>query len=112
MTWLRRAWRRLRRQLFGQPKLRTVFAEELPEKLDRGILFVIGENRHLWFVAVQCPCDCGAILHMNLLPDTHPRWRLTLHDDKTVTLHPSVWRTKDCGSHFFVRRGRIEWCDA
>ncbi|MDM9644782.1 DUF6527 family protein [Rhizobium sp. S163] len=27
------------------------------------------------------------------------------------TLHPSVWRNSGCRSHFWVRRGRIAWCD-
>lgn len=108
--WVLRAWRRLRRRLFGQPKLKTAFVEELSDELDGDILYVIGENGHWWFAAVRCPCGCDAILHMNLLPDARPRWKLTLHYDKTATLHPSVWRTKDCRSHFFIRKGRIEWC--
>ncbi len=108
---LRRAWRKFRRWLFGQPKLKSVFVEELPDELTDDVLFVVGENEHWWFAAMRCPCDCGATLHMNLLPDARPRWKLNLHDDRTVTLHPSVWRTKDCRSHFFIRKGRVESCD-
>ncbi|MER9141803.1 DUF6527 family protein [Mesorhizobium sp. M0871] len=57
-----------------------------------------------------CPCGCRRVLHMNLLADERPCWRLTRHDDGTTTLHPSVWRTTGCGSHFWFRRGRVEWC--
>ncbi|MER9417949.1 DUF6527 family protein [Mesorhizobium sp. M0306] len=57
-----------------------------------------------------CPCGCRRVLHMNLLADERPCWRLTRHDDGTTTLHPSVWRKTDCGSHFWFRRGRVEWC--
>jgi hypothetical protein len=46
---------------------------------------------------------------MNLMSDTRPRWELTEHRDGTVSLHPSVWRKKDCRSHFFLRHGDIEW---
>ncbi|WP_246471270.1 DUF6527 family protein [Aminobacter carboxidus] len=56
-----------------------------------------------------CPCGCRRVLHMNLLADERPCWRLTRHDDGTTTLHPSVWRKTDCGSHFWFRRGRVEW---
>lgn len=49
---------------------------------------------------------------MNLLPDERPFWRLVQNKDGAVTLHPSVWRTKDCGSHFWLRNGRIHWCDS
>ena len=33
----------------------------------------------------------GRILHMNLLPDERPCWRVTRNVDGTVTLHPSIW---------------------
>lgn len=32
------------------------------------------------------------------------------HDDGTLTLHPSVWRKKDCGPDSWFRKGRIIWC--
>ena len=54
----------------------------------------------------------GRVLHMNLLPDERPCWRVTRNVDRTVTLHPSIWRNKDCGSHFWLRNGRIRWCQA
>ena len=47
---------------------------------------------------------------MNLLPNERPCWRVTWNVNGTVTLHPSVWRRKDCGSHFWLRNGRIRWC--
>ncbi|WP_342427499.1 DUF6527 family protein [Rhizobium leucaenae] len=46
---------------------------------------------------------------MNLLPDERPCWKITCHDDGTASLHPSVWRKKDCGVHFWLRRGRVHW---
>jgi len=60
--------------------------------------------------AMICPCGCRSVLHMNLLPDERPCWRVTRHDDGTATLHPSVWRKKECGSHFWFRNGRVVWC--
>jgi hypothetical protein len=45
---------------------------------------------------------------MNLIPDERPCWQLMRHPDGTATLHPSVWRKKDCGSHFWFRRGRVK----
>ncbi|TKW76928.1 MAG: hypothetical protein DI543_18380, partial [Bradyrhizobium icense] len=56
------------------------------------------------------PCGCGSVLHMNLLPDERPCWEVTQHGDGTASLHPSVWRQKDCKSHFWFRRGRVQWC--
>lgn len=39
-----------------------------------------------------CPCGCGQTLHMSLLAEDRPRWEVTVHDDGTPSLHPSVWR--------------------
>ncbi|MFD1328853.1 DUF6527 family protein [Mycoplana ramosa] len=59
-----------------------------------------------------CPCGCRAVLHMNLLPDERPCWRVTRHMDGSTSLHPSVWRQKECKSHFWFRKGRVKWCRA
>jgi hypothetical protein len=88
----------------------TVWLEELPDALDSKVIYVAGENNFLWFAALVCPCGCGETLYMNLQPDSRPCWRVNAHTDGTVTLHPSVWRQVGCRSHFFVRRGMIEWC--
>ena len=73
-------------------------------------MYVLGEGEYRWFVALLCPCGCGALLQMSLLEEAEPRWSLDEHDDGTVSLHPSVWRTAGCRSHFFVRRNTIYWC--
>ncbi len=73
-------------------------------------VYVLGEKQYLWSVALLCPCGCGEALHMSLHDDSRPRWRIRDHRDGTVTLFPSVWRTVGCRSHFFLRRGRVEWC--
>lgn len=92
---------------------RTVVVEEsLPTKLQRRTLYVVQEDGFLEQAAMVCPCGCKRVLHMNLLTDERPCWRLTQHEDGTATLHPSVWRQKDCRSHFWFRRSRIEWCPA
>ncbi len=90
--------------------LRTVHLEELPEDLDPGAAYVLGEGKNKWFVVMLCPCGCGKKVEVSLLSDAEPRWRLIEHADKTISLEPSVWRRVGCRSHFFVRRGFIEWC--
>jgi hypothetical protein len=97
-------------RLFVPPYGTVVIKEALPEVLGRRILYVLQDDGYREQAAMICPCGCGRILHMNLIPDERPCWRLTEHGDGTVSLHPSVWRKKDCGSHFWFRRGRVEWC--
>jgi hypothetical protein len=90
--------------------LKTLRAEEMPERLDPKAVYILGEREHVWFVAMVCPCGCKATLQMSLLPDAKPRWRLVEHDDGTISLQPSVWRKVGCRSHFYLRRGLIQWC--
>ncbi|NGO53013.1 DUF6527 family protein [Allomesorhizobium camelthorni] len=108
-SFLRRARARLDRWL--HPPYRTLMAQEaLPKKLRRKTIYIVEEDGFEEQAAMLCPCGCRRVLHMNLLPDERPCWRLTRHEDGTASLHPSVWRKKDCGSHFWFRRGRVEWC--
>nr|WP_081710834.1 MULTISPECIES: DUF6527 family protein [unclassified Afipia] len=92
------------------PYATLVVEEALPKKLKRRALYVVQEDGFEEQAAMICPCGCRSILHMNLLPDERPCWRVTRHDDGTATLNPSVWRKKECGSHFWFRNGRVLWC--
>nr|WP_280948645.1 DUF6527 family protein [Methyloligella halotolerans] len=93
------------------PPYRTIVVEErLPHRLRRRTLYLVQEDGFEEQAAMLCPCGCHKVLHMNLLPDDRPCWRVTHHADGTATLHPSIWRKKDCGSHFWFRQGRVQWC--
>lgn len=85
--------------------------ESLPARLNRRTLYIVQEDGFLEQAAMLCPCGCGRVLHMNLIPDESPCWKLTCHADGTGTLHPSIWRKTDCRSHFWLRRGRVYWSD-
>lgn len=101
-------WHWIDRTFF--PPYRTcVVEEELPEKMERRTLYVVEEDGFREQAALLCPCGRNHILHLNLLPDERPRWRVNEHDDGTATLRPSVWRKKDCRSHFWLRQGRVFW---
>lgn len=116
MKWLRRLWSRLVGWWRGPPSapirpVRTAArVEELPDALDPTRVYLVGERAHLWSVAMLCPCGCGADLHMNLVPGNYACWSVVEHEDETVSLSPSVNRTTGCRSHFFLRRGAVEWC--
>jgi hypothetical protein len=92
--------------------IKAVRVEELPSELDSRILYAVGEAEYLWFAAMVCPCGCGEILYMSLLPESRPRWKLMEHSDGAASLEPSIWRLKGCRSHFWLKRGMIKWCRA
>lgn len=93
-------------------KLRSCRVQEAPDVLDDGVLYIVGEGLHLWYAAMLCPCSCGDILNLSLMPDSRSHWILRYHRNKTVTLWPSIARSVGCKSHFNIRRSRVVyWSD-
>jgi Family of unknown function (DUF6527) len=117
LKWLVAIWRWLTRLVTGgsigqksAPYRTFKVHDALPSNLEENILYVVEDDGYLEQAAMLCPCGCGRALHMNLLTDERPCWRLTQHTDGTATLYPSVWRKKDCGSHIWFRKGQVFWC--
>jgi Family of unknown function (DUF6527) len=99
------SWRSFRRSRWI-----GVVVDDVPDSLRKYCVYLIGEDGTLWQVAMLCPCGCSAVIQLCVLPDSRPSWSVSRHADGTVSLSPSVWRTTGCRSHFFLRRGRIDWC--
>jgi len=89
---------------------RSARVEEMPDIVKPLTVYLCGEGEYLWAAAMICPCGCKEVINLNLLKTVRPRWSVHEHPNGTVTLSPSVWRQKGCRSHFFVRKGRIDWC--
>jgi hypothetical protein len=89
-------------------RLRSVAVDEIPDSLAQRHLYLIG-SRVPWSAALLCPCGCGEMIQLILLPDDSPSWTLSFDHNGLPTLSPSVWRTKGCRSHFFLRAGMIIW---
>lgn len=83
--------------------------DEPPDDLAPRIVYVVGEGEYQWLAVFLCPCGCGATVILNLVSGLRPRWEAELHEDGLVTLTPSINRVVGCHSHFFIRRGRVEW---
>lgn len=105
-----RVWLIIKNRLWGTPvPFKTIYLDELPDELESDAIYLIGENGFLWSAALLCPCRCGAVIQLNLLPDAEPCWRVNEHGDGTVSISPSIWSRKGCGSHYFIKRGEIKW---
>ena len=90
-------------------RYRAVLVEDVPRVLMPGSAYLVGEGEHRWSAAFRCPCGCRETIELNLVPEMRPRWRVTVEDDRTVAIEPSVWRQVGCRSHFTLIRGRIRW---
>lgn len=105
-------FKRLRSNIreYLRPKFGVEYVQEdVPETPKRKTLYIVTEDAVSWSAAMLCPCGCGAVLHLNLLPDEHPFWTIIQDPDKPISLSPSVWRRVGCQSHFWFRHGRIYW---
>ena len=106
-TWLGRLWDR-----WG-PARRLVVAEgdTLPTPLPKRNLVLTRDDGDDWSIGMRCPCGCGDTIELMLLEEARPRWDVETDPEGRPSLHPSVWRKTGCRSHFWVRNGRIHWCD-
>ena len=92
-----------------RPGFATRTVDDLPDVLAPERLYLVGDDACPWSAALLCPCGCEATIQLSLLPGDKPSWRAVRHFSGSVSLRPSVWRTRGCRSHFFLRRGRIVW---
>lgn len=96
-------------KLLPPRKLEIFVGEALPSKLPWRNLVLLRDAGDDWSVGMRCPCGCGQAIELALIPEAKPRWKLHAEPGTPPTLTPSVWLREGCRSHFFVRRGRVEW---
>lgn len=72
-----------------------------------GVLY-ISDNA---FAAYNCPCGCGKVVTLPLLPVVYYGWKYK-ETNGMVTLSPSIHSTGfQCKSHYFIKDNEIVWCD-
>lgn len=84
--------------------VRPVFVEAVPEKLERGVVYVsekYGTAIHL------CAGGCESQVVMPLQPDWSRGWTMQ-HDGDVVTFSPSILQNP-CGHHYFIEANRVRW---
>lgn len=104
-------WRRIVGALTPRRLLKVIDGDTLPVRLPLWNLVVARDDGEDWSVGMRCPCGCGQRLEMMVLKEVKPRWDVAVDTKGRVTLHPSVWLQEGCRSHFWVRSGRIIWCE-
>jgi Family of unknown function (DUF6527) len=105
--WFRRNWARIapRRHLC------IVEGDSLPPRLPRRDLVLARDGDEDWCVGMRCPCGCGRTIELLVVPEAKPRWDLSVDNKGRPSLSPSVLLQKGCRSHFWLRGGRVQWCD-
>lgn len=73
------------------------------------IVHVVDGGIEKW-ACLRCPGGCGAMIPLSLSQKRRPRWEIALDWFGRPTVKPSVHQQNDCGCHFWIRQGRIDWC--
>jgi hypothetical protein len=85
------------------------YVQDLPAKLVPKMVYLQTHLNVPWQAVFLCPCGCKEVVQLNLVLKYRPAWSVK-PDKKGISLSPSVRRTAGCYSHFFLRKGQIEWC--
>lgn len=73
------------------------------------LVFVVDAGIEKW-ACFKCPGGCGTTIPLSLSPKRRPRWAVALDWFQRPTVKPSVHQKNDCGCHFWITKGRIDWC--
>jgi len=86
------------------------YIEDPIDNPKKKILYIVGTVNDPWQAELLCPCGCKDKIVLPVNNSTKPHWSLNITIKKTPSLSPSIWRTKGCKSHFFLKKGKIKWC--
>jgi len=81
-----------------------------PEEIRTNELIIVQSGPHLKWACFICPCGCGEKIALSLAPNRRPRWTVSIDWQKRPTISPSVWQRAGCFSHFWLRKGEVDWC--
>jgi hypothetical protein len=85
-------------------------ADEIPERLPRAGVVVVGDIERPKWIAFDCPCRRGHRVMLNMDWQRRPYW--LVNQVHPLTLSPSVNDfTIDENCHYFVTDGRIRWVE-
>ncbi|TIX37102.1 MAG: hypothetical protein E5V40_23175 [Mesorhizobium sp.] len=101
-----------RLHLVERPDFLVVTSMDMPapNELKPGTAIVVGPKQTSKWVTFQCPSGCGTPLLLSLNPQRRPRWTVASDWLGRPTLTPSIRRADGCRCHFWIRKGRVEWC--
>ncbi|NKN03071.1 DUF6527 family protein [Rhizobium leguminosarum] len=81
-----------------------------PDELGPGQAIVVGSAERPKWITFPCPSGCGVALLLSLNPDRRPRWNVTQDWLGRPSITPSIHRTDGCRCHFWMKKGKVEWC--
>ena len=81
-----------------------------PDALETGIIYVVGGAGYQKWAYFRCPGDPEEIIQLSLMPNYRPRWKVAIDLLERPTVSPSVRQLDGSYAHFWIKKGRVEWC--
>ena len=96
-----------------QRKFKAHVVDDLPSEPKPHLIYIEGQYGEEDFAKFLCPCGCNESITLSTLPITKSSWSIKYNGvfKKNVTLTPSINRMIGCRSHFFIRKGKVVWCN-
>jgi hypothetical protein len=91
--------------------VRIVELHPSPEEIKQGQAFIVGNTKIRKWICFQCPDGCGEMIHLSLISTTTPHWSISVDWLGQPTVFPSVRKLDGCKSHFWIKTGKIDWCN-
>lgn len=89
---------------------RSVDSQPSDEEIAAGEVVVVESGGVRKWACLKCPGGCGMKIALSLNPKRRPRWQIARDWLGRPTVAPSVHQQNECGCHFWIREGRVEWC--
>ena len=109
ISWFETLVERLSAWWRGDLRILVANGDTLPKPIPGNRMIQMVEAGRNWSVGFLCPCGCGDVIELLLLQTVQPHWVLSRDRLDRPSLHPSVWKSTGCKSHFWIRNGQAVW---
>ena len=90
--------------------VKTTPSHPAPDDIVSGEMIIVRDGVDKW-ACFNCPGGCGETIKLCLSKKQKPSWAAAPDWLKRPTISPSVRQMNGCRCHFWIRRGRIDWCE-
>ena len=98
------------RQFYNiQSRYKTKWIEDVPIKIHKKTVYILGGKNHPFQVIMRCPRFCKKNIYLNISKQYKKRWNVVKHKNGTISISPSIWIKDQCNCHYWFRKGRIFW---
>jgi hypothetical protein len=90
--------------------LQAVTDHPAPDSIMPGVIHVVGGPGYQKWAYFRCPAKTDEIIQLSLMSNRRPRWENRRAALGRPTIYPSVRQLEGSYAHFWIRKGRVEWC--